>query len=312
MKTLQDSWQALLTWFGQHQPEAVGALRPPASDAELDAFSNAIGLELPDEHRALYRLANGSDLEIPSVFAGGHWFFPLEEALNHFNMMKSFADEKPLDDFVRWREAIEDTVITVDGPVKPHPFSVHWIPLSSSNGDVHRYLDLDPAPGGEVGQVIQVYPEACSHRVLSGSLSDYLATYVAGLHAGDYELQYESMSLREPPAEPVGVLPAYLKNVTAEEIEMRSAGPSGPDAIVGDMGSLAGTDEEVFFTFHPDDSSELACVATRKDTAGFSNIGVGQRARVTLRSCKRRRFLFFKKADFLVLEYKVEPRSSDR
>ncbi len=312
MTSLHDSWQALHSWFGEHQPAATGGLRKPASEAELDAFSEAIGIELPDEHRALYRLADGSDLDIPSILDDGHWFFPLEEALNHFNTMKGFADAKPLDDFARWREEIEDTVITVEGPVKPHLFSIHWIPLSSSNGDVHRYIDLDPAPGGSVGQVIEVYPEACSHRVLANGIAEYLADYVEGLQAGDFILEYECMTRREPPADAIGVLPDYLKNATAEELAAPTVAPLGPDTIVGDMGSLAGTDEDVFFTLHPDDGSKLGCVATRKDTAGFSNIGVGQRARVTLRPCKRRRFLFFKKADFLVLEYKVEPRSSDQ
>ncbi|MDJ0758232.1 MAG: SMI1/KNR4 family protein [Woeseiaceae bacterium] len=308
MTTLQDSWQQLLSWFGEHRPETITALRAPASDNDLDAFSAAIGLGLPDDHRALYRLADGSDLDVPSVLDDGHWFFPLEEALNHFNTMKSFADAKPVDDFARWREEIEDTVITVEGPVKPHPFSVQWIPLSSSNGDVHRYIDLDPAPGGIAGQVIEVYPEACSHRVLANSITEYLADYVAGLQVGEFVLEHECMTRREPPADAIGVLPDYLKNATAEELAAPAVAPTGPDTIVGDMGSLAGSDEDVFFTLHSDDGAEFACVATRQDTAGFSNIGVEQRARVSLRPCKRRRFLFLKKADYLVLEYKVEPR----
>ncbi|MDJ0916827.1 MAG: SMI1/KNR4 family protein [Woeseiaceae bacterium] len=309
MTTLQDTWQDLLTWFGEHQPEAIEGLRPPASDADLDAFSAAIGLDLPDAHRALYQISDGSDVDIPSVFDEGHWFFPLDEALNHFNTIKGFADEKPLDDFVRWREAIEDSVISVVGPVKPHPFSVQWIPLSSSNGDVHRYIDLDPAPGGAVGQVIEVYPEACSHRVLASSLPEFLDDFVSRLKADRFFVEYDCLTPREEHSEAIGVLPDYLKSASTAPPAAQSVAPPGADTIVGDMGSLGGTDDDVFFKLHSDDGAEYACVATRQDTAGFSNIGVGQRARVSLRPCKRRRFLFFKKADFLVLEYNVEPRS---
>ena len=175
MTAIRESWQALLRWFANNQPEATAALRSPASEADLDAFSAAIGLDLPDAHRALYRLADGSDVDIPSVFDDGHWFLPLDEALQHFNTLKGLADEKPVDDFARWRAAIEDGIITVDGPVKPHSFSPQWIPLSSSNGDVHRYIDLDPAPGGVTGQVIEFSP-AVSTSFCRTSFRDWRRT----------------------------------------------------------------------------------------------------------------------------------------
>ena len=121
-------------------------------------------------------------------------------------------------------------------------------------------------------------------------------------------LEYECLTRRDAPADAAGILPDYLRHADADALDDRSVAPSGPDTATGDMGTLGGTGDEVFFTLHTDDGAELACVATRKDTRGFGNIAVEQRARIRTRPCKRRRFLFFMKADFLVLEYKVEPR----
>ena len=46
------------------------------------------------------------------------------------------------------------------------------------------YFDYDPAPGGVMGQVIEVDPECCSYEVLATSFDEFLSLYSNQLKAG--------------------------------------------------------------------------------------------------------------------------------
>ena len=61
-----------------------------------------------------------------------------------------------------WRPEIPLTVV---GPVKPDLANPRWVPLTSEANYTY-YLDMDPAPGGDVGQVIlYIHDEVKAVRV---------------------------------------------------------------------------------------------------------------------------------------------------
>ncbi len=256
----------------------------------------------PDDLKALYGLADGSETDFPGQFDDGHWFMPLAQATEQYQTMIELVDEQPVDAFDFWRSQVEDHIICVKGPVKPHNFSKSWIPLTTSNGDVYRYIDLDPAPGGEVGQIIEFYPEACSHQVLADSLGNYLAQYADKLESGRFEVEYESLVDSEAEDPSGWGVPDYMLQDNAVATPMEP-GP-GEIELTGEMGVLAGTSDEIFFTLHLDDGSERAFLATRKGTKGFSTIAVEQRATVRAIHFDGRP-TFFETPDYEVHEYRM-------
>lgn len=303
MSTVEEAWSRIIDWCRSNQPEAVSNLRAGATKDAISAAESAMGVQFPEDLKALYGLADGSETDYPGQFDDGHWFMPLAQATEHYQTMIEFVDEQPADAFDFWRSQIEDHVISVRGPVKPNTFSRQWIPLTTSEGSVHRHIDLDPAPGGKVGQVIEIYPEACSHQVLADSLGDYLVQFADKLESGRFAMEHGSLVDSEADDSSDWGVPDYMLQDNAVEAP-REPGP-GEIELTGEMGVLAGTGDETFFTLHLDDGGEPAFLATRKGTKGFSTIAVRQRARVRAIPFDKRRSTFFETPDYEVLEYRM-------
>ena len=72
------------------------------------------------------------------------------------------------------------------GLVKPVFFYSQRVPFAQLNGDVIWYLDLDPAPGGRVGQVVEEDAENLRLRVIADSLERLLEKYAQDIRNGAF------------------------------------------------------------------------------------------------------------------------------
>jgi cell wall assembly regulator SMI1 len=73
-----------------------------------------------------------------------------------------------------------------EGAIRPVHWNTRWVPISHNNGGDHQCIDLDPARGGTVGQVIQFSHEVGPVRVLAVGFGAWLRTYAEELDAGHY------------------------------------------------------------------------------------------------------------------------------
>jgi len=318
MQTVNESWARIIAWLESALPEALNNLRPPATAGQIDDAGAALGIRFPESLRALYLLHDGeANNWPPGVFDDGHWFMPLDEMLAHRTSLAEFADEIPADSLAAWKKAIEDHVISVSGPVKPHIYSKRWIPLTSSNGDVNRYLDFDPAPGGQPGQIIEVYPEACSHKVLAPSLETYLQDYADELDADMFVVEHDCIVDTRDAGETDEAMPEYLQAFepehvseadTARAVTSDDLAENDEIELLGRVGTLMGTDQEAQFSLMVANGGEHVLLATRKDTRGFSAISIDQYARIVVKKASPGTpgFLgMWDPADFLVLDFEV-------
>lgn len=162
-------------WFAENRPDLDLALRPGATDVELDVIEAALGLAFPTELRAMYREADGQELSATASFLPCvRRFAPLAAVLQC-----AVADRRGYDPDPQ-REAWLDNsqrVTQVFFSPKRIPFagSEHW--------DYDRlWVDLAPAPAGRAGQVIaQVDIE---HVFLCEDVATMLAAIADGLAAG--------------------------------------------------------------------------------------------------------------------------------
>jgi cell wall assembly regulator SMI1 len=177
METMTLLWQRIERWLTAHAPDLLDELAPGASEEELIQVEAALGVKLPEDFKALYRLHNGGYLLPP-------WrerTLPLESMVQVWEMINEwdqdddnfFSDEPP-------------------GPVQPlrgHPERIpfFWV----GYGGEYLCLDLAPGPGGWTGQVILRPHEHDPARFITNSFEALIAQIADDLDAGKY-LSFDS------------------------------------------------------------------------------------------------------------------------
>lgn len=169
-RTLQ-SWALIEARLLVRSPRGLVGLNGPAADADLSALESETGMRLPESLRVVLKLHDGAST--PSVFGDDFQFLSSRQMVEHWRMHVGVLSHVPAEALV----GIFDPAIIerCDVGVKPVVANRKWLPFADSNCDVTRYIDFDPAPGGCLGQVIEVDPEATSWRVLAPSFDAYLA-----------------------------------------------------------------------------------------------------------------------------------------
>lgn len=151
--------------------DVKASLRKGATEKQLAALELALGVTLPPEFRASYRLVNGQNDE-------GDGLIPPEDFLDEGYLLLPltgiFGEWKP------WVELIEGgefagRTSSPDPGVRDDWWHRGWIPFASNGGGDSYCIDLAPAEGGTVGQVIAMNHETGSRPVLAKSFAEFLA-----------------------------------------------------------------------------------------------------------------------------------------
>src|SRR4051794_16095747 len=160
---MQDVWHRIEAWLRKHAPALSARLPAGVSQAELAAAEEALGVRLPEEVRSSYALHNGS----PDL-----WPFDNGPLLSLAQVVAQWGV---------WRDLLRAGTFagmrsSPIGPVKRDWWNPRWVPVAGASGD-HDCLDLDPAPGGRVGQVIDFGHEGGATSVFANSFREYLTSF---------------------------------------------------------------------------------------------------------------------------------------
>jgi cell wall assembly regulator SMI1 len=177
-----DAWARIETGLSRVLPASLPQLAAPAEVDAIDAVETTLGVVLPQDFRASLRIRNGTKWGQP-------WPVPLERLYDTNEIIEATREWRALDDADPqfddprvWAYLIDRGMIWVHGPVRPTPLSSpSKVIVGTMNGDVHWYLDLDPAPGGTPGQVVRVDPEGTAWDVLAPSWRQLLVRYAEDL-----------------------------------------------------------------------------------------------------------------------------------
>lgn len=174
--------------FIAHYTKIIGV--PPdlgegCTEADLLAAEHAVGLRLPDDVRALYRMVEWDPRE--SGLLGRQSLLPLAGLVEHEPGVHAF-DDGPF------------TVIPVLGEPEPHGHvrrvhrSDRWLTIAGDMSGNLCVLDLDPGPLGRRGQLIEYGRDFYdSVGYVAPSVLQLLRDVVAALRAGDYESEDERL-----------------------------------------------------------------------------------------------------------------------
>jgi cell wall assembly regulator SMI1 len=134
-------------------------------------------IRLPAEVREPYKVHNGS-----RALFGSHELLPIDRIPDQWAMMRFRTSH------VRSEYGLQLEGIRVAGPMKTKAWNPQWIPLTDTCGGVdYLCVDLDPAEGGQVGQVIYIDMEVQRGKVLAGSFRAWLSNFACELESGFFQ-----------------------------------------------------------------------------------------------------------------------------
>lgn len=169
-------------WYAANLAADKYVFNPPATDEQIDAFERLVGWKMPHSYRQLYRWHNGENDD-----RWGHIYglplLPLEQAAADW---KTWT--RTLAEFGGNRYAIPGGAWP-EGAVDPAYTNPAWIPLTNDGSSGHVGLDLDPWPGGRVGQVILFGRDEDVKVVLAESLGQFLGWVAGLLESGNFRLK---------------------------------------------------------------------------------------------------------------------------
>lgn len=134
-------------------PELEAPLPPGATDAELTELEQTIGVRLPEVVRGFYLRHDG----IPDCL------FSAREIADEWRAIQTHP-------FSAYRSPIQP-----DYGIKAVLWSSRWIPIWTTTTGDSVCLDLDPAEGGTVGQILKVYHDDPVRPCQGRSLIEYFS-----------------------------------------------------------------------------------------------------------------------------------------
>jgi cell wall assembly regulator SMI1 len=188
-------------WYAAHLPADEYRFNPPATQQQLDAFEQLVGIRMPEAYRQLYLWHDGD----------------FDERCGHVYGLPLLSLSQAGQQWLLWNDVLADfggnryeisAAAWPQGAVDPAYINPRWIPLTYDSGGNHIGLDFDPWPGGRIGQVILYGRDEDVKAVLAQSLGGFLQLLAELLESGNFRLEPESEApelcsflLKAPPSD---------------------------------------------------------------------------------------------------------------
>ena len=169
--SVEASWKRIDGWLTKNAPSLMARMGNGANPEAIAKAEATLGVEFPDAMRASYAVHDGSG-EV-SLFPSGD-YLSLDEMLGQYKTWKELVEEGG------W----EGEESEPEGPIQKVHYHLKWIPLTHNGGGDHTLIDLAPAEGGKVGQLIDFSHESGPEGIAAVGLAEYLNYLADGLEAG--------------------------------------------------------------------------------------------------------------------------------
>lgn len=163
---LDRAWQSIEQWYAEHDADEL--LNPAATEGDLAELQQSLGVDLPTELRRSLQRHDGS--------REGGW--PVGELL---------SCERIIAETMNWRELLDAGGFAgfepdeTDPALEPVWWHHGWVWFDTDGGGNGAAVDLSPAAGGSVGQVIDVDHERGPSGPTAGNLVEHLEQVADGL-----------------------------------------------------------------------------------------------------------------------------------
>ncbi|MEX8495363.1 SMI1/KNR4 family protein [Sphaerotilus sp.] len=141
-------------------------LNPPATDADIAALAQQLGATLPADYVQVLQQHNGQRGLADGLFDG-------QEFLSTQNVFAQWQIWQQLHDAGRFKARRPSPAPGVRGDW----WNPRWIPFTHDGSGNHRCIDLAPAEGGTVGQVITVWHDTGERALEGASFGDWFTRW---------------------------------------------------------------------------------------------------------------------------------------
>jgi cell wall assembly regulator SMI1 len=162
---MQDIWNRIESWLEVNAPEIHSDLLVGATDEEIFSAEELMDIRFPDDVKVSYRIHNGQ-LGDSSPLLGEWQLYSLENIKSRWKVLKNLFEAGKLN--------AEATPI---GPVRAEWWNPKWIPIAHNGAGDLYCLDLVPAAGGQVGQIISFWHMDEKRERLANSFQEWLQKY---------------------------------------------------------------------------------------------------------------------------------------
>ncbi|MFM2249031.1 MAG: hypothetical protein RL071_5106 [Pseudomonadota bacterium] len=177
-------WDRVEAALNQMEPGLVDALGPPAPPEALAELSR---LGLPPAWLSLYARHDGQTADLDALF--GDWFFlPIRASQPGPNAEPNVMTEQQRMGELASGLASATPPDRVEGPMRKLWGSDQWVPFAIDHAGGALCVDLDPAPGGAPGQVLDLDHEG-PRKVLFPDLVALLTSLALELEVGRRRLR---------------------------------------------------------------------------------------------------------------------------
>ena len=176
LRTIRECWDVIENWQGFRTDAFLKSLLSGISADDLIRLEDRLDCFLPTSFRQSLLIHEGETGETVGLFCCNSLL--ASDAI--LQMSQAFI--RLLDEAPSW-----DLPIATYGCVRADYWHPKWIPFTNASGNPFYALDLYPAEGGAVGQVILVDDDSFSRSVVAESYLEWLSRYCDALDGGRIE-----------------------------------------------------------------------------------------------------------------------------
>ena len=175
-----EAWRRLEEALAAARPALLKTLRPGATAEDVTALAAALRQRLPRKAEEFFRVYNGQTKATRSAFihVGGDLgsdfrLLGLDEVIHEWRLWNELLNKG---EFSK-RKSLPDPGIADDWY---HP---GWVPITGDGLGNNHCIDLSPAQGGRVGQIMLLWHDQEARPLVAGSLAEWLDALAAGFES---------------------------------------------------------------------------------------------------------------------------------
>ncbi|MBV9867972.1 MAG: SMI1/KNR4 family protein [Abitibacteriaceae bacterium] len=173
-------WKRFEAWLDANAPVLLETLRPGATEEQIKQAELFLSVQFPDDFKAAYRIHNGQT----------HYHHGLIDGRELLSLVRI------QDEWKVWKDLLDggvfqDCTSEPTGPIRDDWWNAQWIPITYDGSGNHDCLDLAPAAGGHIGQIIDFWHDDATREVKAESFGAWFAAVVEGCEAGQYVFSEE-------------------------------------------------------------------------------------------------------------------------
>lgn len=175
---MQDIWRRIETWLKDNAPPLLNILQPGADDAQIADLEKFLCISWPEDVKSSYQIHNGQSTYSYGLIDGRE-LLSIERIKQEWSIWKELLDRGTFQDENGYDRGSEPD-IGIDNLW----WSAKWIPLTYDGAGNHDCLDLSPAEGGSLGQIITMWHDDSERKIVAPSFRVWLKQYADDLEAG--------------------------------------------------------------------------------------------------------------------------------